>query len=334
MSHRRATLTALTLVLLVALAAPAPAHAFSLNPADWVVDGFKAILGFIFGDIDQLGRKLIMLLLAVPLLSDTQNFPRLNAYREHVTFGAWAILLLTPVIAAVRYYLAGLSSASAYAGITGIIRGVGAVVMLLMFPTAFDQISRFVNAFTYALTDNSVVGSGLGNSAVKVVSTQGFDEGGIALIIGVIAISIAIILILVKVIITALLAVLFVASPLAIALWPVDEMAWALRSLLQAIMGLLAFPVLWALCFGTFAVLSSDALFPGDHGDAINAALAPMIGLASLLVAFRLPFAVLGQATKAGLMPGVSRTVMTVRMARGGGRAPRPKVPVPARAAA
>src|SRR5215218_4823225 len=51
----------------------------SLDPTHWVVDGFKAILQFIFGDkLDDLGRHLVNLLLSVPLLTDAGQFPRLN----------------------------------------------------------------------------------------------------------------------------------------------------------------------------------------------------------------------------------------------------------------
>jgi hypothetical protein len=125
----------------------------------------------------------------------------------------------------------------------------------------------------------------------------------------------ALILLVVKVIVTALLAVLFVLSPLAIALWPIEELSWGLRTLVQAMVGLLVFPVLWAVCFGTFAVLGNDALFPGNNGDVINSVLAPLITLASLIIAFRLPFAVLSQAMKAGISPGIGRGVTQMRNA-------------------
>jgi hypothetical protein len=133
------------------------------------------------------------------------------------------------------------------------------------------------------------------------------------MLIGIAAIVMAIVLLVVKVIVTALLAVLFVASPLAIALWPIEELSWALRSLLQAILGLLVFPILWALCFGTFSVLSTDSMFPGDHGAAVTAVLSPLVALAALIIAFRLPFAVLGQAMRSGISPGISRGVTHVR---------------------
>jgi hypothetical protein len=302
-----------------ALALPSPADLLpgslpNLDPSQWVVDGFKAILKFIFGDqLDELGSHLINLLLAVPLLTDTGAFPRLNAYREYVTGGAWGLLALSFVVASLRYWLSSYSGSGAYEALTGFVRTAGAIGVLLIFPIVFDQVARAVNVFTAALVDNPIVGDGLGKGLVGTISTAPLAGGGIAMLVGIAAIIMALVLLVVKVIVTALLAVLFVASPLAIALWPIEELSWGLRSLLQAMVGLLVFPILWAVCFGTFAVLSTDSLFPGDNGDVINSVLAPLITLAALVIAFRLPFAVLSQAMKAGISPGINRGVGVVR---------------------
>jgi hypothetical protein len=318
---------ALALVLVGGLASPQPAAALpspadllpglnvpGLDPSQWVVDGFKAILQFIFGDqLDELGSHLVNLLLSVPLLTDSSAFPRLNDYRDYVTGGAWGLLALSFVIASMRYWLSSYSGSGAYEALMGFGRTVGAIAMLLLFPIVFDQVSRAVNAFTAALVVNPVVGNGLGKGMAGTISDAPLAGGGIAMLVGIAAIIMAIVLLVVKVIVTALLAVLFVASPLAIAIWPIEELSWALRSLMQAIVGLLIFPILWAVCFGTFAVLSTDALFPGDNGDAINSVLSPLIALAALIIAFRLPFAVLNQALKAGISPGINRGVTTVR---------------------
>jgi len=137
------------------------------------------------------------------------------------------------------------------------------------------------------------------------------------MLVGSAAVVMAIVLLVIKVIVMALLATLYVLSPLAIALWPVEELGWALRSLVQAILGLLVFPILWAACFGTFAVLSIDALFPADSRDFLTSALlAPLVTLASLIIAFRLPFVVLRQAMNAGLAPSVGRSMQNVHYAR------------------
>lgn len=319
-----------TLLVLLAweLAVPQSAAAFSLNPADWVVDGFKAIIKFIFGDVAELGRNLMNLLLAVPLLTDKGKFPRLNEYRDYVEVGAYALLSLATLLAIARYWLSGLTGSGGLEALMGVARGAVAVAILLAFEPAFDHVSRILNAFTAALIDNPVVGRGLGSGVVALLSAQPL-EGGITMLLGIVAIVMAILLLLVKVIVIALLAVLFVASPIAIALWPVDELAWAMRSCFLVILGLLSFPLIWALCFGAMATLTPDALFPGDHGDLINSILAPAIGLASLVVAFRFPFAVLKLGMQASVSPSrpirmmrdasyVKRTVGSMRAARAG----------------
>ena len=324
---RVAMLVAIALVLVGSLSAPENAQAIdlpnfpglpSLNPADWAIDAFKAILKFIFGDaLKQLAEELINLLLAVPLLTDTSKFAALNQYRDYVTGGAWGILGLSFVVASIRYWLSSYTGAGAYEALMGFARTVGSIAMLLAFPIAFDQISRFVNAFTAALIDNPIVGQNLGKWMVLTLTGALGSSGGIGMLVGIAAIVMAIVLLVVKVIVMALLAVLFVLSPLAIAVWPIEEFSWALRSLIQAMLGLLVFPILWAACFATFAVLSVDALFPADSRDFLTGTLlAPLVTLASLIIAFRLPFVVLRQAMNAGLAPSVGRALQNVHYTR------------------
>ena len=126
----------------------------------------------------------------------------------------------------------------------------------------------------------------------------------------VIAAAIALALLLVKVTITALLAVLYVLSPLAIGLWPVEQLSWLLRTLLQVAFVALIFPVLWAVCFAVFAVLAP--YFKDSLG-----ALAPLVGVAALIIAFKLPFALLRISTGAGLMPSAGKGMGAIYHARG-----------------
>lgn len=324
---RAAVLVAVVLVIVGSLGSPEPAAAGvslpnpldivpSVDPAQWAIDGFKAILKFIFGDLEQLAQHLVNLLLGVPLLSDTRKFPTLNEYRDYVTGGAWGILGLSFVVSSVRYWLSSYSGSGAYEALMGFARSVGAIAMLLAFPVVFDQLSRFVNAFTAALIVNPIVGHNLGKGLEGTMTGALATAGGIGMVVGLAATVMAIVLLVVKVIVTALLAVLFVLSPLAIALWPIEELSWALRSLIQAMLGLLAFPILWAVCFGTFAVLSVDTLFGSSNGDLINTVLSPLFTLAALIVAFRLPFVVLRQAMNSGIAPSMSRAVQNVHYAR------------------
>ena len=128
------------------------------------------------------------------------------------------------------------------------------------------------------------------------------------MIAALVAVVMALALILVKITITALLAVLDVLSPLAIGLWPVEQLSWLLRTLLQVAFVALIFPVLWATCFAVFAVLTPD--FNGNL-------LKPLFGVAALIVAFKLPFALLRISTGAGLIPSAGKGMSAIYHARG-----------------
>lgn len=313
-------LGALALVFLASLASPASASAISipnpldlapsLDPTQWAVGGFKAIIQYIFGDVGELGRHIVNLLLAVPQLTSKTSFPRLNEYRSYITNGCWGVLGLSLVVSSMRYWLASYGG-DAYLGLMGFIKTAAAISIMLIFPVAFDALSHVINAFTVALIDNRIVGH-----AFSSTMSVDFTGGGIVMILEIIALVMALFLLVVKVIVIALLAVLFVLSPLAIALWPIEELSWALSSLLQAMIALMMFPVVWAACFGVFAVLPPDAMFPGNSGDFINTFLAPLITVATLIIAFRLPFAILNQAMSAGISPGITRGLAHAQRAR------------------
>lgn len=315
-----ATLT-LGLLLAVEFALPAPADALpiiggpSLDPTQWAVEGFQAILKFVFGtSLDELGRHLVNLLLAVPLLTDAHAFPRLNAYRTYVSGGAWGLLGLTFVVAGLRYWMTSFGGNGAYQALTGFTRGVAAIAMLLIFVPAYDGLSRATNMMTAALIAGPVLDDH-GHGLAHALSMDAVTGGGMAMLVTLASIVMALVLLVVKVIVLVLLAVLYVASPLAIALWPVEELAWGLRTLLQSMFALLLFPCLWAICFGVMSALPVDALFASSAGDVIYTLLAPLVLLAALIVAFKVPFAFLHQAMNYGVMPNVSRGVGTLRNA-------------------
>jgi hypothetical protein len=326
---------ALALIAAVSLASPEPAQALSnplssvpnpldllpnsvpsLNPGDWIVEGFKSLLGFIFGDLDKLGKGLVNFLLGMPLLADEHAFPKLNALRIYIFYGSWGILSLSLVVASLRCWLSSYTGSGMYEGLIGFGRTVGAICLLIGFVPAYDQISRAINALTAAIIQAPMVADGLQHGIVGTIATGPIQGGGLPMIIGIFAVLAALFLLVIKVIITALLAVLYVASPLAIALYPVEELDFFAKALFGVIFALLLFPVIWALCFATFAVMSSDSLFPSSGGDVINALLTPMLTLALLIICSRLPFAVMELGKARGLSPGFTRGMRHVNNAR------------------
>jgi len=124
-------------------------------------------------------------------------------------------------------------------------------------------------------------------------------------------------LIITKIVIATVLALLFVSGGLAIALWPLPETAWVARTWLQVLIGVLLWPVAWALCFALFAVLGQSAFsFKGEFGDAL---VKPFVTVACLWVAFKAPQLVARQAMLAGLAPSLggalARTMVYGRQA-------------------
>jgi hypothetical protein len=128
-----------------------------------------------------------------------------------------------------------------------------------------------------------------------------------------------VLLVVSKIVIATVLALLFVSGGLAIALWPLPETAWIARTWLQALFGVLLWPVVWALCFALFAVLGQSAFsFKGEFGDEL---VKPFVTVAALWVAFKAPQLVARQAMLAGLAPSLggalARTMVYGRAAIG-----------------
>jgi hypothetical protein len=113
--------------------------------------------------------------------------------------------------------------------------------------------------------------------------------------------------------------------PLAIALWPLPETSWLARTVLQSLIGILLWPVVWALCFALFAVIGAEAFSPG--GSFGSHIVKPWVSVAALYVAFKAPQLLARQAMFAGLMPSpgaaAARGLMYGRAALGAGGAGR-----------
>jgi hypothetical protein len=147
---------------------------------------------------------------------------------------------------------------------------------------------------------------------------------GIGTIAAVVALVLLVLLVITKIVIATLLALLYVAAPLAIALWPLPETSWLARTWLQSLIGVLLWPVVWALCFALFAVMGASAFtLKGSFGSEL---IKPWVSVAALFVSFKAPQLLARQAMLAGLTPSLgnaaARTVVYGRAAmRAGGAA-------------
>ena len=182
------------------------------------------------------------------------------------------MLTLSFTGAAIGYWLSSYTSSGAQQAATAFARTVGAIGLLISSPYIFQLATEAVNQLTAGIIGLPVVAHGMTTTIREHVPRRlALTQGGVGMIAALIAVVMALALILVKITITALLAVLYVLSPLAIGLWPVEQLSWLLRTLLQVAFIALIFPVLWAACFAVFAVLSPT--FTAALG-----ALSPLVG--------------------------------------------------------
>jgi hypothetical protein len=272
--------------------------------------GFGALLSFIFGPaLNDLASGFLRDLLNVVPLSGQGAPAGLEELHTDLVGAGFGLLTLSFAAAALGYWLSSYTSSGAEQAARGFTRTVGAVGLLICSPYIFSVATEAVNQLTHAIISTPVVSNGMDTLFAATFAAGSLSNGGLLLIVPVVGAVVALILVVVKITITALLAVLYVLSPLAIGLWPVEQLSWLLRVLVQVAFVALIFPVLWAVSFGVFAVLTP----------ALNSSLgvlSPLVGVAALIVAFKLPFALLRIATGAGLMPSPGKAMSAAYHAR------------------
>lgn len=106
----------------------------------------------------------------------------------------------------------------------------------------------------------------------------------LAILIAIGAAVLFLMLLLTKIVVSATTALVFVGMPLAVMLWPVPELAGIARTAMRAFAVVLAIPLLWAVCFATFAAVGIDALALKGAGKVVDALVMPLVALALLWV--------------------------------------------------
>lgn len=322
MPTRRTGITGLALVAAVAaaaLATPSPAeaavHAPGLavsipnpwdllpgvpGPTDLIGKVFEFFFKTFFGIEAKVTQRTVDWLLAAPVYTDQSAYGELNQLRGNIEVAAWALFTLVFTVSAVRYYASGFTSAGSYEAVESLTRGGLAAGALALYPQVFGSLAVATNYLTYGITHDPTVGSGL-TKVLAGATVSSFTPLGVGTVAAVVAVVIFLLLIVTKIVLATLLALLFIAAPLAIALWPLPETSWLARTVLQSMIGVLLWPVVWALCFALFAVIGASAFTPG--GSFGSHIVKPWVSVAALYVAFKAPQLLARQAMMAGLMP-------------------------------
>jgi hypothetical protein len=309
---RRHLLAVGTLVLaalsLLSLASPEPARAIPINPLDPIQDilgaGVDAVTGGIGGmAVEGLGaivkalfawpakiinRELLGWLVAVPdyaihpetarAAGDGSNLAQLGATTSAMGFAA---LGAVATVSAIRYWAAGLTGSGGLEALEGLARTVGAALFIVLWPWLFRHAADLANeAGAGLLGSGSVLDDAARLLAVAFAAGVSFNILAILIAIGAAVLFLA--LLLTKIAVSATTALVFVGMPLAVMLWPIPELAWIARTAMRAFATVLAIPLLWAVCFATFAAVGIDALSLKGAGKVVDALVMPLVALALL----------------------------------------------------
>lgn len=299
---------ALAAVSLVSLASPESARAIAIDPLDPIedvlgagvdvvtggigglaVEGLGAIIKALFAwPAKVINRELLGWLVAVPDYAihpetaraghDGSNLAQLGATTSAMAFAA---LGAVATVSGIRYWAAGLTGSGGLEALEGLARTVGAALFIVLWPWLFRHAADLANeAGSGLLGSGSVLDDTARLLAVAFVAGVAFNILAILIAIGAAVLFLA--LLLTKIAVSATTALVFVGMPLAIMLWPIPELAWIARTAMRAFATVLAIPLLWAVCFATFAAVGIDALSLKGAGKVVDALVMPLVGLALL----------------------------------------------------
>jgi hypothetical protein len=310
-----AGLLAVAVLSMVSLAAPEPARAIPVNPIAAIgdvlgaganaitggigkvaVEAFEAIIKALFAwPAKIINRELLSWLVAVPDYAihpesaaagrGGSNLAELGATTSAMAFAA---LGAVATVSGIRYWAAGLSGSGGLEALEGLGRTVGAALFIVLWPWLFRHCADLANAAGSGLLGSgSVIDDTARLLAVAFAAAVAFNILSILIAIGAALLFLA--LLLTKIAVSAAIAVVFVAMPLAVMLWPIPELAWIARTAMRAFATVLVIPLAWAVCFATFAAVGIDALTLKGAGKVVDALIMPLVAVALLWLTVALP---------------------------------------------
>jgi len=265
--------------------------------AEGAVEAFKGILKFLFGG---LAAKLTVNLLDVLVHVSLYTGGAIGSLYNLTSGIAIAALGGIMTLSVFRYWVSGLTGGDdTFSAFKGVTRSIGTVCFILLWPWIFLQIQGIVNHVDTAILTSPTVE---GNIATLLRVTGAANPLALAspagMIINIIIAILYAILMLglftLKIVLTYSSAVIYVAMPLGVILWPIEEFSW-IPKMLMRILGLsLLIPLVWTLVFATWSAVGDNAI--NFRGSIAQALLQPLVTIAMLWMAIFLPHSLLRMA--------------------------------------
>lgn len=238
-------------------------------------------------------------LVALPNVADTTLWPTVGRLEGSMMWVAGALLPTTLIIATARDTALSLSFRASPGN--ALLRVIGAVFWLVMYRFSFRFGVAFVNTLTHTMLSWPIVSEGLNRTVLIMFAGSAiFGAGGAFLgLLGLVALVFAICLFALKVLILSVLAILFVAGPLFIALTPLPTLGYLARGWLLAVVGVCLIPVGWCIVFSTAGAISLDVTNLGSGAHIGSRVVGAFAALVTFYIAFRWPLMVLGHVRNA-----------------------------------
>jgi hypothetical protein len=266
------------------------------NPAEAVMSAFLKVLQAVFGGVEaHLITDVITGLLAIPNFNSGHV-----AGLEHTTVAISAGMLSAVLtLSILRYYIAGLtdSGSGGFEALQGLVRVMGAVGFIILWPSIFNELLEIPSAFNHALLGSSSVQH---NVALLFDAALATGAGAFALSTGLGLIFVILIaflsavvflaLLWMKVLLSVMLMFLYVSMPLCVVLWPVPEMSWLAASAMKALAVAVMVPSVWAILFALSAAVNADILtFAPSHSIIDTVIIRPLAGITLMLLCITIP---------------------------------------------
>jgi hypothetical protein len=257
------------------------------------------------------GTWLVKSLVATP--NYTQQGTNLSQVGKNTSAIGLGLLGATITFAIIQFWLSGIMSmGGGFAGAEGIARGVGAGVLIALWPWAFGQFVAASNTLSGAVVSSGMQAR-IGKLILGALALPGLNS--VALIVMVILALLGLVLLigllLLKMAIGATLAVIYVAMPILLALGVVPTFAWLPRLAAKALLTILLIPLIWAVIFAVFSAFALDSLTFGNftyQGAGFwGTILRPLASLVLLVLMIKLPMQLARLASLSALIPGASR---------------------------
>src|SRR5271166_4250538 len=238
-------------------------------------------------------------LIALPNVADTAIWPTVGRLEANMVWVAGAILPTTLIIGTTRDTALSLSF-RAHPG-NALLRVVGAVFWLVLYRFAVTNAVAFVNVLTHTMLSWSIVAQGLHRTVLVMFGGSVIIGAGGAFLalLGLVALIFAVCLFALKVLLLMVLAVLYVAGPLLIALTPLPMVGDLARGWLLALVGICLIPVGWCIIFATAGAISLDVTNLGGGAHIGSRVVGAFAALVTFFIAFRWPLMVLGTVRNA-----------------------------------